>query len=119
MAASRMDEVAQELLRRSRENKVNWEESGKRDSYRVFFPDVALVIARERTTISDGLDNRVISDGTIFQLDLMSEAGKIVHSLLPKSEEPPYQLLKEIFGLAESYVRDSSVDRALEYLKRA
>ena len=108
MAESRMDEVAQELLRKSKDGKLQWEESGKRGSYRVIFPDVVLAISRDFPTEED-------SDLT---LELISEAGRVIDSLETTPEDPMHSTLSQMFDLAQQGIRDSGIDKALDYLKR-
>ena len=86
-----------------------WEETGRRDSYRVFFPDIGLTISRTYPTIED-------SD---LKLELISENGTVIDSLETEPEDEAHAVLSQIFDLAEQLVRDSNIDKALDYLKRS
>ena len=124
--AEKMHELAQELLRRSHARNLEWQESGYPNSYRVFFPDVALTISRG-PEIREASDTQVIDYATC-QLDLVGEAGKTVGTLLTKSrfsgesespeEEAMHRVLAEIFDLAVNHVQGRNIDKALEYLRR-
>ena len=105
-----MNEVARELLDRSRAWKVGWEETRSQDAYRVIFPDVSLRISRQETVFEE--------ERTDYELELTSETGRVIGSLTSAEQDPEHAVLAEIFNLAEQHVRDSGVDKALEYLKR-
>tara|TARA_B100000315_G_C14397544_1_gene504896 strand:- start:149 stop:481 length:333 start_codon:yes stop_codon:yes gene_type:complete len=109
MPESRMNEVAQELSSQSKDGKVSWEDAGRRASYRVFFPDVVLVISRMQPSLEEGSD---------LQLELMSDTGSVIDSLDTTPEETMHLVLSEIFDLAEQHVRDIGINKALDYLKR-
>jgi hypothetical protein len=119
MAESNMTEVAQELLRQSKEHKVNWEESGKKDSYRVFVPDVSLSISR--LPRFDPFAHTPVPEEEDFNylLDLYSDSGRIIGRLAPAQEDPMHQVLADLFGVAEECVQQRGIDKALEYLKRS
>jgi len=107
MPEPRMNEVAQELLSQSKDQKVDWEKAGKAASYRVFFPDIALTISRLGTL-----------DETHFELDLIGESGTAIDSLHTAPEDTMQPVLTEIFYLAEQHVRDNGINKALGYLKQ-
>ena len=109
MPESRMNEVAQELLSQSRDHNVTWEDSATKGSYRVFFPDVVLVISRSY---------RSLEESSNLLLELMNDSGRVVDCLDTTSEEAMHSVLSEIFDLAEQHVRDTGVNKALDYLKR-
>jgi hypothetical protein len=110
MPESRINEVARELLGQSKEDKVDWESTGIRGSYRVIFPDVALTIYRVY------LDYEETSD---LLLELMNETGRVIDPLEAAPEHSMHCVLAQIFDLAERHVRDAGIDKALEYLKRS
>ena len=105
-----MHEVARELLERSKHDKVGWEETRAADAYRVLFPDVSLRISRHV-----GFSGEEEHD---YELELTSETGRVIGSMAPDQIDPMHQVLAQIFDLAEQFVRDTGVDKALEYLKR-
>lgn len=100
MAEPRMGEVARELLRRARAGKVKWERTVGKNEYQVIFPDLALTISCD-------------ADRKLFRLNLVGETGWHQETL----EQDPD--LPEIYDLAEAYVRDGDLERALQYLKQA
>lgn len=108
MAESRMNEVAQALLSQSENHEVIWEESIRTGSYRVVFPDVVLIISKTDPT----------SEESELSLELMNETGRVVNSLDIYPEDPMYPVLGQIFQLAEQHVRDTGINKALDYLKR-
>lgn len=110
MPESNMKEVAEQLLTQSKEHKVTWEETSRRGAYRVHFPDIALTITRVSPSLEDSSDMR---------LELMSEAGRVIESLETTPEDPMYSTLSQIFDLAQQDIRDSGIDKALDYLKRS
>lgn len=105
MPAKGMNEIAEELLRLSREGKLKWEQTVRDDRYRIDFPDVSLAIAK-------------VDVFECYQLDLVNETGAIIDTLATPFESPSFEL-KEIYELAETYVREAGINRALDYLKRA
>ena len=111
MAESRMKELADELLERSKAQKVDWEETRATSAYRVIFPDVSIRISQHGVGFGD--------DAEEYELELTSETGRVIGSLSPAQEEPVLTVLAEIYKLAEQYVRDIGVNKALDYLKRA
>jgi hypothetical protein len=123
MAELRMNELAKELLQRSRDGKVPWEEKprGRRsdqDAYQVVFPDGALILSREGlgpTEFIEGVGE--VWTRFEYQLALLGDTGRIIDSLTPKPEEPMSQTLAEIFDLAEGYVRETGISKALDFLK--
>ena len=54
---------------------------------------------------------------TTCRLDPGSESGRVIDSLGAQPTSEQYELLGEIFENAEAYVRNSGIDKALEYLK--
>jgi len=109
MPESRMTEVAQELLSNSRDHNVAWEDGATRGSYRVFFPDVVLTISRIYPSLEESSDLR---------FELMNDTGRVIESLDTTPEETMHSVLSEIFDLAEQHVRDTGINKALNYLKR-
>ena len=122
MAESRMDEVASELLRLSRDGKLQWEKSIRKNEYRVVFPDMSFSIRQ--------------LDWGSYQLNLIGETGQPIDSLDseidgvladqfgesdpdPKEDNAQHEQLKTIYQSAENYVRDVGIAKALELLKQA
>ena len=114
MPESRINEVAQALLSQSKDHEVAWEESSKRGSYRVVFPDVVLAISREDGIYEERGD---IKQGILYKLELMNETGRVIETLDSKPEDTTHTILGQIFDLAEQHVRDRGIDKALGYLK--
>jgi hypothetical protein len=120
MAETRMNELAEELLQRSRDGKVPWEEKprGRRsepDGYQVVFPDGALILTRTEELRGESLEK--LEEIVVYRIDLLGDTGRIIDTLTHKPEEPMYQTLAEIFDLAEAYVRDTGISKALDFLK--
>ena len=107
MAESTMNEVARELLSQSKADKVTWEDVGTWGTYRVFFPDVVLIITRTRPALEEESD---------LELELMNDAGRVIDSLEASPEDAMYAVLTEIFDLAEHHVRNTGINKALDYL---
>ena len=108
MPESRMNGVAQELLSQSSGHKVGWEETSRRGSYRVVFPDVVLIISRTYPTLEE----------SELSLELMGETGRVVDSLDTQPEDDMYAVLIQIFDLAGQHVRELGINKALDYLKQ-
>lgn len=108
MDESRMNEVAQALLSQSKDNEVVWEESSRKGSYRVVFPDVVLTVSKTYPSSEE-------SDVT---LELMNETGRVVDSLSTYPDNDMHSILSQIFELAEQHVRDTGINKALGYLKQ-
>lgn len=119
MAESRMIEVVSELLRLSKANKLAWEKSIRENEYRVVFPDVVFSVSKD---IGDTARRNC-------QLNLIDDSGQVIDSLqieLPsvldqiKGEpDDPKNDVETIFDLAESYVKDAGINKALMVLKQA
>jgi hypothetical protein len=106
MVESRMLELAEELLNRSKSGKVKWEEGPFRNSYTVKFPDIETIISRE-------VD--------FYVLNLVNDRRTITASLTPPTRDASVnEVLREIYDLARSKVLNTpnSIDKALEYLRR-
>ena len=117
MAESRMTELAHELLTRTKEDKVAWQETGRKEEYRVYFPDVFLTVSKgEEMTEKPGVGDE-FGFVTTYRLDLGSEAGRVVDSLKVQPNVEHYEILSEIYENAEAHVRNSGIDKALNYLK--
>ena len=116
MPGQGINEVASELLRRSRDGKIPWKQTRRDNEYRVSFPDVSLAISR--------------ASGH-YQLDLINESGSVIGSLeysplslFSETEETEAlesrkETLKEIYDLAEAHVQEEVAQKALQYLKQA
>ena len=111
-----INEVASELLRRSRDGKIPWKQTRRDNEYRVSFPDVSLAIFR--------------ASGH-YRLNLINETGSAIESLEYRPAmllsqtgnrdelETRKETLKEIYDLAEAHVHEEVAQRALQYLKQA
>lgn len=108
MPESKMHELAQKLLGQSKDEKVDWEDIGRRGSYRVIFPDVALTITRVWEDLEEASDLR---------LELMNETGSVIDSIETEPEDAMHSLLSQIFDLAQQHVQRIGINKALEYLK--
>ena len=116
MPGQGMNEIADELLIRSRDGKIAWKQTIKDCQFRVSFPDVSLAISYFPSLAS-------------YQLDLINETGSTIESLdwnpvlspaqTQGETESLEETLKEIYELAEAYVQDVVAQRALQYLKQA
>jgi len=120
MAESRMTELANELLTRTKEDKVAWQETGRKEEYRVYFPDVVLTVSKEEEIAEEEIAEKGDEFGfvTTYKLDLGSESGRVIDSLRVQPNAEQYELLGEIFQNAEAHVRNSGINKALDYLKR-
>ena len=109
-----INEVASELLRRSRDGKIPWKQTRRDNEYRVSFPDVSLSI---------------FCGSGLYRLDLINETGSTIGSLeysplmFPQTGnqedlESRKETLKEIYDLAEAHVQEEVAQRALQYLKQ-
>lgn len=119
-----MTEVASELLRLAKDDKLTWQKYILGNGYRVILPDVAF-----RIHCDDSFVRR-------YRLDLIDDSGEVVAFLessdndvlteqvgelavRPAQAGQQHQQLKEIFELAEGYVRDAGITKALQNLKQA
>lgn len=107
MPESNMHELAQKLLAQSIKDKVDWEDTGRRGSYRVIFPDVALTISRVFLDYDETPD---------LVLELMNENGIVIGSLETTPEDPMHPVLSQILDNATRFVSDTGITKALEYL---
>ncbi len=109
MSKTGMYEVGKEALRRARAKKLDWKQTFQDEVFRVDFPDVSLSISFDQ-----GLE--------AYQLGLINDTGAVIESLVTVAGETDPQQdpgLREIYELAEAYVREVGINRALQYLKRA
>ncbi len=109
MANPDIKELAEQLLEQSKAHKVNWEDTRAGGEFRVFFPDLALRLSRVLGIFED--------ESAEYKLELTSNTGRSIDSLIPEPGAPLYQLLSDIFTLAEEYIHDNSINKALDYLK--
>ena len=109
MANPDINELAEQLLERSKAHSVDWEDTRAGQEYRVFFPDLALRISRVEALFED--------DSTEYRLELTSNTGRLIESLVPAPGDHLYHVLSDIFGFAEQYIHDNSINKALDYLK--
>ena len=122
MAESRMTEVANELLRLSEVRKLKWENSIRKNEFRVVFPDMSFRISFE--------------DSGRYRLHLVGDTGQAIDALescdsdiliegmgdlANESEQPSqhHKQLKAIYELADSYVKEEGISRALTVLRQA
>lgn len=127
MAGSRMIELAEQLSKRARDGKVTFEKAPGEDSYRVRFPDMAVVIARLSWLPAPpppppGFPplpdlRRVSTYG--FRLELFDdESGAMIGSLAATTGDPEHKVLRDIYQIAEGAESDveAKIDKALKYL---
>ena len=107
MPSPRMLEMVDKLLSLSRAGKVPWDQTLRDGEFRVDFPDVSLAVSHEAIT------------GT-YRLEVIGDTGNVVASLdwSSDSEAATTLNLQEIYELAESYIQESAIERALEYMGR-
>ena len=122
MAESRMTEVANELLRLSEVRKLKWENSIRKNEFRVVFPDMSFRIS--------------FDDSGRYRLHLVGDTGQAIDALescdsdiliegmgdlANESEQPSqhHKQLKAIYELADSYVKEEGISRALTVLRQA
>ena len=106
MAKPKMEELAQQLLQCAREGRVQWKE-GLGRSYDVHFPDVSVSITQ--------------TGFGIFGLSLINHEGVKLESLVSHRDDPLGKTLKEIHEIARRQMSDidGTIEKALEYLRRA
>ena len=122
MAEPRMTEVVNELLRLSATGKLAWEKSIRKSEYRVVFPDLSFNISME--------------DNGGYRLNLIGDTGQVIDSFGGRYadiliEQQGYEdedtgpigedhiLLGKIYWMAESYVKNVGIAKALEVLRQA
>ena len=122
MAEPRMTEVVNELLRLSATGKLAWEKSIRKSEYRVVFPDLSFNISME--------------DNGGYRLNLIGDTGQVIDSFGGRYadiliEQQGYEdedtgpigedhiLLGKIYRMAESYVKNVGIAKALEVLRQA
>tara|TARA_B100001146_G_C16054416_1_gene379316 strand:- start:85 stop:471 length:387 start_codon:yes stop_codon:yes gene_type:complete len=127
MAKARINEVAEELLKQARADKISWQiVEGRDDAYQASFPDTSLVVSRwsplqnsSWATLRD-LSNGFSPDIATYRLELLNEYGEVVESLLTLLGQFAYRNLSEVFDLAkrQSSPSEESIDRVLKHLKQ-
>ena len=116
MASPGMFNLANKLLRLSRDGKLTWKRTISDNVYSVHFPDVSLSTSYKPST------------GT-YSLELIGETGDVVASLSwdPDCEiesttvgsgKFSYNCLREIYELAEQYTQKDAIERALSYMEK-
>lgn len=109
MSQPGMYELGSKVLRLSQARKLAWGQNLRYNEYRVDFPDVSLEISHFGPPVD------------AYQLNLVGETGGVTDSLVVTlGETDPKQDpgLREIYELAEAYVRDGTLKRAFQYLER-
>jgi hypothetical protein len=127
MANARINEVAGELLKQARADKISWQiVEGRDDAYQASFPDISLVVLRWSplqnspwATLRD-LSNSFSPDIATYRLELLNESGEVVESLLTLPGQFAYRNLREVFDLAkrQSSPTEESIDRVLKHLRQ-
>lgn len=127
MPKARINEVAEELLKQSRADKISWQlVEGKENAYQSFFPETSVVVSRWSplhnspwATVRD-LSNSFSQDVATYRLEVLNESGEIVESLLTLPGQFSYRNLREVFKLAERQASptEESIDRVLEHLRQ-
>ena len=121
MVESRMTEVATELLRLSEAKKLRWENSIRKNEHRVVFPDMSFRISLENNggfrllLIGDtgqAIDNLESSESDIFRESL----GELAKEDEEFSQQ--HELLRAIYCLADLYVKEEGIDKALQVLRQ-
>ena len=127
MAKARMNEVAGELLKQARADKISWQiVEGRDDAYQASFLDTSLVVSRWSplqkspwATLRD-LSNSFSPDIATYRLELLNESGEVVESLLTLPRQFAYRNLREVFDLAkrQSSPTEESIARVLKHLRQ-
>ena len=121
MAESRMTEVASELLRLSEAKKLRWENSIRTNEYRVVYPDMSFRISLEE---SGGYRLHLVGDtGQAIDTLESGESDILLEKLGELAEETEefslqHKQLKGIYCLADSYIKEKGVTKALEVLRQ-
>ena len=121
MADSQMNEVAKELLRLSEVKKLKWENSIRGNEYRVVLPDMSFRISLQG---DNGYRLCLIGDtGQAIDILESEENDALTEQLGELASEPvefsqQHRQLKAIYKLAESYVKEEGISRALEVLRQ-
>ena len=127
MAKARINEVAEELLKQARADKISWQiVEGRDDAYQASFPDTSLVVSRWSPLQNSSwatlryLSNSFSPDIATYRLELLNEYGEVVESLLTLLGQFAYRNLSEVFDLAkrQSSPSEESIDRVLKHLKQ-
>ena len=111
MELEKMEALANQLLASGRDGKLRWKEGLVRDSYRLYFPDVAI-----------GISHPI---GSTFILQIIDDEGETIGSFAPEPDTPQHKVLREVHKNArrniqeEEAVVNRNIDKALEYLRRA
>jgi len=127
MAKARINEVAGELLKQARADKISWQIVESRvDAYQASFPDTSLVVSRwsplqdASWAILRDLPNSFNLKIAIYRLELLNESGEVVESLMALPGQFAYRNLREVFDLAKRQrsPTEESIDRVLEHLRQ-
>jgi len=127
MAKARINEVAGDLLKQARADKIIWQiGEGRDDAYQASFPDTSLVVSRWSPLLNSSwatlryLSNSFSPDIAIYRLELLNESGEIVESLLTLPGQFAYRNLREVFNLAKRQTShaEESIDRVLHHLRQ-
>lgn len=127
MAKARINQVAEELLKQARAEKITWEPvEDNKTAYRASFPDTSLIVSKWSplrnapwATARD-LSNSFNVDLATYRLDLLNESGEVVESLLTLPGQAVYRGLKEVYEMAHrkaSYTEES-IDKVLQHLQQ-
>jgi hypothetical protein len=127
MVKARINEVAAELLKQARADKIGWQAvEGRESAYQASFPDASVVVSRwsplhnSPWAILRDLSNGFSPDVAIYRLEVLNPSGEIVESLLTVPGQLAYRNLREVFDLAKRRTSptEESIDRVLEHLRQ-
>lgn len=127
MAKARTNEVAAELLKQARADKISWQiVEGRESAFQASFPDTSLVVSRWSplhnspwATVRD-LSNGFSPDVATYRLEVVNDSGEIVESLLTVPGQYAHRNLREVFDLAKRQTSptEESIDRVLGHLRQ-
>ncbi|MYC28924.1 MAG: hypothetical protein F4X65_02390 [Chloroflexi bacterium] len=113
MGEPRIFEIGTELLRLSRDGKLEWKQGYRSNEYDVFVLELLATVSWH-------------DDARYFRLKLSDDTGRVIASMerrpsafdpIPDPGRPPD--LEELYRLAEGYVEKGSLERTLQYLKQS
>ena len=106
MPQSRMPEIADQLIHLTTGKMLKWDKTIRTNEYQVSFPDLTFKIQQD--------------ENGGYHLNLIGETGQPVDTMssTPEKTTTSDQQLAEIYQLAETEVRETTTDRALDYLSK-
>lgn len=128
MAKASINQVAEELLKQARADKIKWEVIDDRETaFRTSFPETSLIVSRWSPMHNApwaevrALANSISLDLATYRLELLNDSGEVLESLLTLPGQAAYRHLREVYQLAhgQASYAEKNINEVLQNLRQA